>query len=207
MADLIQAYQQARQHVIDAGYADDIEWQQWVNFEKVDTLYFWQNAAHVILNSGMRAVVIAKVWPAISEAFGEWENLAYPVGAVEQALKVFNNRPKIEAIAKTAELLRQANWEALKDEIRREGVIALQQFPFIGPITSYHLAKNIGLDVAKPDRHLVRMAQACGYDDVQVFCRAIAAGAGDSVPVVDIVLWRYATLDPGYLNLFAGLKP
>lgn len=35
----------------------------------------------------------------------------------------------------------------------------LRKLPFIGGITQYHLAKNLGMDVVKPDRHLVRIAE------------------------------------------------
>ena len=61
------------------------------------------------------------------------------------------------------------------------------------------MAKNIGIQVAKPDRHLVRMAKAAGYSDVQLFCRTISQLSGDSIPVVDIVLWRFATIEKDYL--------
>ena len=39
-------------------------------------------------------------------------------------------------------------------------------------------------------------------------CRDIAQLIGDKISVVDVVLWRYATLDKNYLQLFseAGLR-
>ena len=41
--------------------------------------------------------------------------------------------------------------------MRTEGVNYLTTFDQIGPVTAFHLAKNLGLDVVKPDRPLVRM--------------------------------------------------
>lgn len=71
----------------------------------------------------------------------------------------------------------------------------LDELPWIGPITKYHLAKNLGFQVAKPDRHLVRIAKHFGYRDVQVMCAEIGNSTGDSIPVVDLILWRYANLN------------
>ena len=84
-----------------------------------------------------------------------------------------------------------------------EGVEFIQTLPFMGPATSYHLAKNIGLDVVKPDRHLLRMAAAVGYDSPSLLCEDIAASVGDRVSVVDVVLWRFATLNSNYTDYFA----
>jgi hypothetical protein len=52
------------------------------------------------------------------------------------------------------------------------------------------------------DRHLTRLASHAGYNDVQLFYRDISSQTGDSVPVVDIVLWRFATINENYLNFF-----
>ena len=93
-------------------------------------------------------------------------------------------------------------FEALKIRIANNPLEVLQEYPYIGPVTSYHLAKNLGFSLAKPDRHLNRIAQTIGYSDVQSLCNDISSESGDSIPVVDIVLWRYATLRPDYLSIF-----
>jgi thermostable 8-oxoguanine DNA glycosylase len=69
-------------------------------------------------------------------------------------------------------------------------------------VTVYHLAKNIGLQFAKPDRHLVSISNKAGYQDVQAFCRDISNQVGDSITVVDLVLWRFATLEKNYEMIF-----
>jgi len=43
-----------------------------------------------------------------------------------------------------------------------EGVWFLQQLPFIGPVTAFHLAKNLGIEAVKPDRHLCRLSKLLG---------------------------------------------
>ena len=85
--------------------------------------------------------------------------------------------------------------------IQENPIETLQTFSYIGPVTAYHLAKNIGLAVAKPDRHLKRIASLFGYHDVQILCSEISKITGDSIPIVDIVFWRFATIEKDYLNV------
>ena len=62
----------------------------------------------------------------------------------------------------------------------------------LGPITSHHLAKNLGLQAAKSDRHLQRIADALGFGGVTETCQVLSEYSGDPISVVDIVLWRFA---------------
>ncbi len=79
-------------------------------------------------------------------------------------------------------------------------IIYLGSLPFIGDITKYHLARNLGIDVAKPDRHLTRLAKIFHYDDVQEMCKYLSDKTGDRIGTVDVVLWRYCTLVPSYFE-------
>ena len=83
--------------------------------------------------------------------------------------------------------------------IERDPIATFNKFPLIGPITAWHLAKNLGLDVAKPDRHLTRVANALGFGDAFELCSAVATVTGEPKRVVDIVIWRYLANNP---NLF-----
>jgi hypothetical protein len=78
----------------------------------------------------------------------------------------------------------------------------LETLPYVGPVTAFHLAKNLGLNVAKPDRHLSRLATATGFSDAHALCAELGAVLGEPVPVIDIVLWRFATLSRDYLSRF-----
>jgi hypothetical protein len=66
------------------------------------------------------------------------------------------------------------------------------------------LLKNIGIPIAKPDRHLVRLAGAAGFLNVQELCETLESVVGDSIAEIDLVLWRYATIKPNYLELFVA---
>ena len=54
------------------------------------------------------------------------------------------------------------------------------------------------LNVAKPDRHLKRIAQIFGYTDVQELCKEVSQSTGDKMSVVDLVFWRFAVITPEY---------
>ena len=65
----------------------------------------------------------------------------------------------------------------------------LQGLPWIGGITKYHLAKNLGIDCAKPDVHLQRLADREGVT-AHVLCERLAKATGYRIATVDLVLWR-----------------
>lgn len=68
--------------------------------------------------------------------------------------------------------------------------------PFVGAITKYQLAKNVGFDVCKPDIWLARLAGLPEKTPVkrlfpacQALCAGLAAATGDRIATVDSVLW------------------
>ena len=76
----------------------------------------------------------------------------------------------------------------------------LRTFPFIGPVTQFHLARNIGLNFAKPDVHMKKAAAICGYpeteDGVFQFVREISKATGERKGVIDFVIWKYMESHP-----------
>ena len=82
----------------------------------------------------------------------------------------------------------------MRKQIAASPLEALRRFDYIGEVTVYHLAKNLGVDVAKPDRHLVRLANAHGYSNPHHFCAAVSAATGLRVHAVDSILWRIAEI-------------
>lgn len=208
--DLARAYMSAKERVIESGYAHEIDWQDTLSFDFVTESYFLREAAWVVLSSGMRESVIRKKFPAISVAFLEWRSAGQIVNhqdeCREAALASFNNQKKIDAIIKVAAQLVETGFECVKRRVWEEGIGYITQFPYMGPATSYHFAKNLGLPTAKPDRHLNRIAKAASYNTPQAMCVDIAEFIGDKVAVVDLVMWRYATLEKDYLNLFRPIR-
>ena len=203
---LVETYLIAKEEVIQRGYAEEVDWQDQLCFSRITETDFLREAAWVILSSGMREAVVRKKFVGVTAAFRHWESAQDIVEnnseCQNNALKVFAHPRKISAILSVAERVHEHGYPKIYDHIRDNGVDYLQQFDFIGPVTRYHLAKNIGLDVVKPDRHLVRVAEAASYADPHALCEAIANETGDKLSVIDIVIWRFATVEPLYLDFF-----
>ncbi len=199
---LANAYLTMRERVIRAGFAWEIDWQDSRSLSRLTESEFLAESAWVILSSGMRESVVRRCYEGVSQAFVDWFSAsviaARRVQCEEEALQVFNHLGKVRAIGTLCERVAKCGFRSILKSIQVENISFLQTFDFIGPITSFHLAKNLGLDVVKPDRHLVRMASVARCSCPEELCRTIAEITGDKLSVVDLVLWRYATLDPSW---------
>jgi len=209
-SEILQKYYFAKKIVIEEGYLKEILWQDSINFDTVSESDFLRELSWVILTSGMKTKVVENCFQNISKCFFNWKSsmqiLLNKEKCIEEALCFFNNPRKIIAIIDAAQKIIQEGFTHIKTEIIQNPLIKLQEFAYIGPITAYHLAKNIGIPVAKPDRHLVRIANNEGYDDVQELCSDLSKLSGDSIPIIDIIFWRYATINPQYLDVFKNIR-
>jgi hypothetical protein len=190
-------YNTAKSTVVVNGYSDEITWCSNLDTKTVTTQDVFREAAWVIVNSGFREQIARRLFPNLSLCFCDWDPIEASKNrdiAVIAALSVFKHRPKIAAIAAVADRLTHQNDETVREYLLTDPVRWLESFPHVGPITKYHLARNLGVDVAKADRHLMRAADSFGYECVQKFCEDISQRSGDPVKIVDLVLWRNAEL-------------
>ena len=72
----------------------------------------------------------------------------------------------------------------------------LEELPYIGPVTRYHLAMRIGLNLAKPDRHVARTAKEFGAT-VEDMVEYLSDRFGHSRRYVDGVIFEYRRVGPG----------
>ncbi|MCE5187410.1 MAG: hypothetical protein LLF76_14920 [Planctomycetaceae bacterium] len=208
MNELATAYVDVKRKLIDDGFAGEIDWQESLSFGKISEREFIREAAWVILSAGMSERVIRRIFSKISDAFLNWESAALIRSSnskcEKRALKVFGNRRKITAILKLTDRILLEGFETLRKKIEVGGVEYIRTLPFMGPATSQHLAKNIGINTAKADRHLSRIAKRANFSCPNDLCQYISNCVGDNVAVVDLVLWRFATITPNYLEYFPG---
>jgi hypothetical protein len=153
---------------------------------------------------------VRRIFSKISICFLDWSS-ATAINdrraiCVATALDVFRSKTKIGAIAECAAIISQKGFFSTHAEISNDPINQLQRFPFIGKITAFHLAKNLGFDFPKPDRHLQRLCARHGYSDVQKFCSAIADVAGDTVRNIDTLLWRISEMGLADKIDFPSLK-
>jgi hypothetical protein len=137
---------------------------------------FAREVIFVICNSGMKNTVAREIYERCIQAL----NAGQPV------FSVFKHKGKAAAI----------------DDVWRRRVFwfdfgqangfrpdAMELLPWIGGITKFHVAKNCGAQVAKPDVHLQRLADREGIT-AQALCERLAGELGLRVASIDTVLWR-----------------
>lgn len=200
-------YYFAKAAVIASGYVHEIEWQNSLNLKELSEASFLKELAWVVLSTGMKEQVIRVSFLKISICFFDWKsaeiiNLNHEE-CYNNAFQLFRNKQKISAIIESARIVETFGFNEIKCRLSKGDFSVLNMFPYIGPITSYHLAKNLGLQVAKSDRHLCRISTILGYSNAQDLCYDLSMITGDKVSVIDIVLWRFANLEPNYLNLLS----
>ena len=172
-------YSRIRQVVLDAGYVDEVDWAQNVRAPESPRA-FAREYVWVVLNSGLRNQV----------AQGIWAKLRPVLETGGRASEVYGHEQKAAAIDDVWD--RQG--ELFNAFCSVEDKLAFcESLPWIGPITKFHLAKNLGDDVAKPDRHLERVADVSG-EGVQELCQRLADASGNRIGVVDLVIWRACNL-------------
>ncbi|MDJ0823779.1 MAG: hypothetical protein QNJ09_18465 [Paracoccaceae bacterium] len=173
-------YQEIRRTVQAGGYGHDIDWSENVKAPALP-MDFAREAIFVICNSGMNRKAARVIYDRVIECLqtGNSPRLVFRhEGKVDAIIEIWRGRAKL-----LAEFL-----SLLTDEERLAWCATL---PWVGPITKYHLAKNLGVDCAKPDRWLDRIAAL--YDtDTHTLCKSLSEATGDRIATVDYVLWRAA---------------
>lgn len=172
-------YLGVRAELVRRGFGDDIKWAESVG-APANAELFAQEHAFVVCNSGMRAQIAAMIYRKVMGAL---------VGGAHPS-SVFGHKGKSEAIWTVWQ--ERAEWFSRYHEAD-DKVAFLGSLPWIGEITKWHLAKNFGVDVVKPDRHLVRVATRYGTDPFTL-CDRIARASGDRIGTVDYVIWRGCNL-------------
>lgn len=166
-----------------AGYGPMIEWSETVT-PPADAEAFASEAIYVICNSGMKNSVAAPIAGRCLAALQTGSS----------ATTVFGHSGKARAIDA---VWRRRDEFFAKFALNGAKLEDLRQLPWIGPVTVYHLAKNLGADEAKPDIHLERLARR-DLTTTHRLCERLSLITGLRVATVDSILWR-ACAD-GYLN-------
>lgn len=182
----------------DAGWADeDIRWSESVK-GPANPEAFASETIFVICNSGMRFTVARKIYDRIMPALLEGRS----------AHAEFRHKGKASAI----DLIWKDRQALFYGYLAAEDKLAFcRALPWIGTTTQYHLAKNFGVDVAKPDVHLQRLGDLYGKSPHDL-CRELAHAVGLRVATIDLILWRACAtglLDPrtGELGTAARVLP
>lgn len=171
----LKRFQRIERAVVAAGYGDIISWSETV-VAPTSPEEFAAEAIYVICNSGMRQSVAAHIHQRCMRALHEGRSASTAFGHP-------GKRQAIDIIWAEREALFSA-YLAADDK-----VTFCESLPWVGPVTKQHLAKNFGIDIAKADRHLERLARA-ENTTTERLCRRLARQSGYRVATVDSLLWR-----------------
>jgi len=182
------AYLFAKKYVISKGYADEIDWQSSICYEELNEQVFLHEMCWVILASGMNDKVVRKVFPSIKSVMFGFESSDLICNkkqdCLNKALQIFNHKGKISAIIYVAEYIQEHSFVSVKSNLINNGIDFIKTFPYMGAATSFHLAKNIGLDVVKPDRHLIRISTLLGFDTPNELCNVISGRIQEKISLI-----------------------
>lgn len=144
---------------------------------------FAEELIYIICNAGMKNAVARKINKECKAALHRGD----PV------FSVFHHPTKARAIERIWNDRVDLHTAYLNKSSDSERLSFLELLPWIGPATKYHAAKSFGLQIAKPDRHLERLAKLEGANP-QDLCERIAKKYGLGVAQVDTILWRACSL-------------
>lgn len=175
-----QFFIKANEYLCSHGYEWEIEYVRSIKpLNEQDSITFFREYVWVVLNAGMREQVARNIFNKFMEKM---------------------DLDKIRHIGKRS-AIRSAIYEYEKwfEQLQKSEnkIEFLDTLPWIGPITKYHLARNIGIDTVKPDRHLVRLAEGYGYKTPLELCQEIQKTIPEKLGVIDLILWRYCNLNAG----------
>lgn len=204
MDKILTLYQFAKDVVLESKYREELDWQDSLDVSQISESDFLREYAWVVLCSGFKESIVRSKFEYISMCFCDWSSSKEIVEKSEVCCKcaadAIGNHKKLAAIIDTAKEITYVGFDDFIEHIKSDPVPNLQKLSFIGKVTAYHLAKNIGIDVAKPDRHLVRIAKAYDEGDVHSLCKKISDFSGDSIAMVDLILWRYSVMNPSHIS-------
>lgn len=173
-------YLELKQTIIKKGYLDEIAWAE--NITKCDTAFrFAAEYAYVVCNSGMKMEIAVEIYKRV------WRAVVMEKLITDD---LFRNKPKRAAIE---EVYKNRNKYFQEYKAANDKLAYIETLPYMGDVIKYHLAKNLGLQYCKPDRHLTRIAETYGMTP-EGMCSNLSARTGDKIAVVDSVIWRAANL-------------
>ncbi|MDR3208555.1 MAG: hypothetical protein LBT45_01760 [Rickettsiales bacterium] len=167
---------------------------------RFDADEFARQAAYVVLAGGFSQKTAKKIHAGIMDALRAG-------GTADDLLKLFNNKNKINAIAKLWEnraRYRDGYYE-LAGAPLDEKLKYLSSLPHIGKITANHLARNLGENIVKYDIWIQRLAAAGTEDgplidngnlrpEVKKRCDEMFAELESATGLprgyIDVVLWK-----------------
>jgi hypothetical protein len=174
-------------YIIDKGYQHEIDWSQNVKWENQTPASFIREYVWVVLCSGFKEQYARP----IEKRF--WSDIE---AGKPDPFAIIKHPAKKKAIVSMMSNL-MLHFTVLKGIASHdERLTYLRSLPYMGgEALGYQLGRNLGLDLVKPDRWLIRAATRWDYSTPYELCKAIQDWRPEMrIGTIDMVLWRYANL-------------
>ena len=184
MTNSTEFFYKANDYITKKGFQWEIDFVRNIKpLSEQEDWYFYYQYVWVVLNAGMKEQIARKIFDRFFE---------------EKRFEIIGHLGKRAAIKDAA--LHYKEWfvNLQSFTLQSAQLNYLESLPWIGPTTKYHLARNIGIDCVKPDRHLVRLAKEYGFNSPSEMCKEIAEIIPEKIGVIDMILWRYCNLTGEY---------
>lgn len=174
---------------------------------EADVSYFLSEYTFIVSAAGFRESTVSRRFDGLRRALAKFDPTWLKEMSTEQIEAAYmehmlRNHAKAKAVADTLRRYSARTWEvhALLERLEStKDPDVLKTLPYIGDALKYHFSRNLGLDVAKPDVHMLRLAPRFGFSadaaGVQTMCEYVAERRGERVGAVDYVLWYLAKVE------------
>jgi endonuclease III len=186
-------------------YKEEFDRVSSTRFSEVTKDFFFKEYIWVVHATGFSASAVSKFIGKLLDSYGNIESLSScdPEEAVGRVRIVCNNPQKIRSVHETSRILdkgiKNNGWEKFRDD-NLSTPEKLGVLPYIGKVTRFHLARNIGItESVKPDLHLIRLQKHWGFESCSQMCQKMSdehmEKTGEKIEngLVDLALWYAAT--------------
>jgi DNA-3-methyladenine glycosylase I len=188
--------------------------------------YFYEIMIRDIFGAGFRATAVTKRWPSIREAFAYFD-IKKVSEYDEQDLRrlmnnpnIIRNKRKLEACIYNAKKMKElseqfGSFGEFLDYNKNNFVILehklVNNFRYLGNIVVLDYLKDIGMDIIKPDVHVMRVFFRLGFIESEDQTREninklieiaeqIKRETGEKLAVIDAVFWIYGGGGDGHVK-------
>jgi DNA-3-methyladenine glycosylase I len=187
-----------------------------LTFNKRTNDEYFQIIKQIIFYSGFKAKTVTNKLDIINKHLPDYKTVSLfngkNIASILADKKMIKNKGKVSAVINNAKTINsiakqygsfQSYIESFAPTVSFENLMLLKEelqyrFDYLGEITVYHFLMDIGLDVIKPDRVLVRIFKRLGFIENEkqflktvIQARKLASATKYSIRYIDIIFVTY----------------
>lgn len=177
-------------------FPEDLEWSGNIiktDLKDVTKRWFFSEYVHCVYCSGFSVRIVRMKSEVLRDAYYDYDPVkvaANPDEVWRKAMRktAIRNKIKVKSIIKGAGVINGLEWPRFLYRAQKNFDV-FKTLPYIADKLKYHLARNIGFNVIKPDVHIERLASHFALDPFEM-CDLLSKKTGLPRHTVDSILWR-----------------